>query len=56
MAEWAKDLVPSLRQLGLLLWRRLDPWPGNFAYAGQGQINGYLKILKRKGKTRFVPC
>lgn len=26
---WVKDLVVSLQQLGSLLWRRSNPWPGN---------------------------
>ena len=30
MAQWVKDLLLSLQQLGWLLWRGLDPWPGNF--------------------------
>ena len=30
MAQQVKDLVLSLQQLGLLLWYRFDPWPGNF--------------------------
>lgn len=30
MAQWVKDLVPSLQQLGLLLWDEFDLWPGNF--------------------------
>ena len=30
MAQWVKDLVPSLQQLGLLLWRRFNPWPKDF--------------------------
>ena len=30
MAHRLKDLVLSLQQLGSLLWRRFDPWPGNF--------------------------
>ena len=29
VAQWVRDLV-SLLWLGLLLWRRLDPWPWNF--------------------------
>ena len=30
MAQWVKDLALSLLQLGLLVWYRFDPWPGNF--------------------------
>ena len=30
MAQWVKDLVLSLLQLGLLLWCRFDPWQRNF--------------------------
>ena len=30
MAQWIKDLVLSLQQLGLLLWCGFDPWPGYF--------------------------
>ena len=28
--QWVKDLALSLQWLGLLLWHRFDPWPGNF--------------------------
>lgn len=28
--QWVKDLALSLEWLGLLLWHRFDPWPGNF--------------------------
>ena len=30
MTQWVKDLVLSLQQLESLLWRRFDPWPGNY--------------------------
>ena len=30
MAQWVRDLVLLLHWLGLLLWLRFDPWPGNF--------------------------
>ena len=30
VALWVKDLALSLLCLGLLLWCRFDPWPGNF--------------------------
>ena len=30
VAQWVKDLVLSLQRLGLLVWHRFDPWPGNF--------------------------
>ena len=30
MAEQVNDLALSLQWLGLLLWWRFDPWPGNF--------------------------
>ena len=29
VTQWVKDLT-SLQQLGLLLWPRFDPLPGNF--------------------------
>ena len=29
MAQWVKELA-LLQQLGSLLWRGFDPWPGNF--------------------------
>ena len=29
MTQWVKDPALSLQQLGLLLWCRFDPWPGN---------------------------
>lgn len=30
MAQWVKDLVLSLQQLGMLLWHGFHPWPGTF--------------------------
>ena len=30
MAQRVKDLASSLQRLRSLLWRRFDPWPGNF--------------------------
>ena len=30
VVQWVKDLALSLQQLGLLLWCRFDPWPGNY--------------------------
>ena len=30
MVQQVKDLVLSLQQLGVLLWRGFDPWPVNF--------------------------
>ena len=30
VVQWIKDLVLSLLQLGSLLWRAFDAWPGNF--------------------------
>ena len=30
VAQWIKDLVVSLQQLGSLLQCSFDPWPGNF--------------------------
>ena len=29
MAQWVRDPALSLQGLGLLLWYRFDPWPGN---------------------------
>ena len=39
MAQWVKDLALSL------LWRRLDPWPGNFICHGHSQKNKTQKPL-----------
>ena len=33
MAQWVKDLVLSLQQPGLLLWRRFDPLAPELLYA-----------------------
>ena len=30
MAQWVKDLVLSLQQLGSLQWLEFSPWPRNF--------------------------
>ena len=30
VAQHVKDPALSPQQLGLLLWRGFDPWPGNF--------------------------
>ena len=30
MVQQVRDPALSLQQLGLLLWRGFDPWPGNF--------------------------
>ena len=30
MVQQVKNSALSLQQLGLLLWHRLDHWPGNF--------------------------
>ena len=30
VVQWVKDPALLLQRLGLLLWRRFDPWPGNF--------------------------
>ena len=30
VAQWVKDPMSSLQQLGSLLWHRFDPWPRNF--------------------------
>ena len=37
MAQQVKDLVLSLQQLGLLLWRGFDPWPRNFHILQEGE-------------------
>ena len=33
VAQWVKDPMLSLQQLGLLLWHGFDPWPKNFHMA-----------------------
>ena len=45
MAQQVKDLVLSLQQLGLLLWYRFDPWPGNF----------HMPQVQPKKKKRTTP-
>ena len=42
MAQQVKDLM-SLQPLGLLLWRRLDPWARNF----------YILWVRPKRKKAF---
>ena len=37
MVQQVKDLVLSLQQLGLLLWRGFDPWPRNFHILQEGE-------------------
>ena len=32
VAQWVKDPVLSLQWLGLLLWHRFDPWPGDLSH------------------------
>ena len=45
MAQWVQDLVLSLQWLGLLLWRRLAPWPWELPHAA-----GEEKKRKEKQK------
>ena len=47
MAQWVQDLASSLLQLGSLLWRGFDPWPGNFHMP-----QAWPK--KKRIKTRFT--
>ena len=47
MAQQVKDLVLSLQQLGLLLWRGFDPWPRNFHILQEGE----RKKKKKKNVT-----
>ena len=44
MVQWLKDLMLSLQWLGLLLWHRFHPWPGNFCLLN-------LKFKETSGTT-----
>ena len=52
MVQWVKDLVLFLQQLRsllwlrLLLWRRFDPWPGNFH-----MLQAWSKKKKKRSGT-----
>ena len=46
MAQWVKDPVLSL------LWRRFDPWPGNFCVPTAGQKKKKKKKKKRERERR----
>lgn len=48
MAQWIKDPVVLLQQLGSLLWHRFHPWPKNFHMPWVWQN-------KKKEKTSLVP-
>ena len=39
VAQWVKDLVLSLLQLGLLLWCRFSPWPENIHVLQPKKVN-----------------
>ena len=47
VAQWVKDPALLLQGLGLLLWRRLDPWPRNLHVLRVWQ--------KKKGGQILVP-
>ena len=49
MAQWIKDLVLSLQQLGLQLWCGFDPWPRNFQVGAVGMArkkDAYMDLKK----------
>ena len=47
MAQWVKDLVLSLQQLGLLLCLGCDSWPGKLPHAV-----GMAKKKRKEKKER----
>ena len=58
MAQYVKDLVLSLQQLGLLLWCGFDPWPRSFH---RPQVQPEKKKRKEKEEKRklnvcLAPC
>ena len=50
VAHWDKDLVLSVQCLGLLLWCRLDPCPGNFH-----MLQAWPKKKKKRERERCSP-
>ena len=58
VAKQGKDLVVSLQQLGLLLWRGFDPWPRNFhmLWARPKKGGGASNIFERIFSHVFSSC
>ena len=55
MVHQVKDPALSLQWLGLLLWLRFNPWPGNFLRLwGQGKKKAPLKVLLANCYVRLV--
>ena len=52
--QWVQDLVLSLQQLGSLLWRRFDPWPGNFHVPPQLRKKKEKKKKKEAGDRNYL--
>ena len=53
--QQVKDPALSLQWLGLLLWLRFNPWPGNFLRLwGQGKKKAPLKLLRAHCYVRLV--
>ena len=50
MAQQVKDPALSQQQLGLLLWRRFDPWPRKFHMPQAWPKEKKGKLLKDVGK------
>ena len=54
MLQWVKGAALSLQWLGSLLWRGLNPWPGN-SHAMNMETKNTKKLKKKKKKERFTP-
>ena len=48
MLQWLKDWLLSPQRLGLVLWHRFCPWPGNFHMV---QVRPKNKTNKQKAEV-----